>query len=221
MKEQFPGYYRPSLLEFQELWDNCLFSLDANVLLNIYGYSEETRQVLLALLESLAARLRMPYQFAEEYHRNRARVIMEQVKNYARAEKILADLYKEDLEPKHKHPFLSKSGIKAFKRIQKDLSDSRKRHEALFSSDPYADRIANILKHVGEKPTDLDALHEKAKLRHSCKIPPGYADEKDKPLPNAYGDCIGWLQIIEIAKAEKKLGGKFKAIERLALGQNS
>jgi hypothetical protein len=137
MKEIFPQYYRPSEEEFRKLWEGCLFALDANVLLNIYGYSEATRLELLALLKRLAARIRVPYQFASEYQRNRAKAIMEQVKNYANAEKILADLYNSELSPKTKHPFLTAKMLRAFERIQQELKISRKKHEALFTSDPY------------------------------------------------------------------------------------
>jgi hypothetical protein len=50
----------------------------------------------------------------------------------------------------------------------------------------------------------LEKLHEKAKQRCAAKIPPGYADIKEKGEPGAYGDYIGWTQIIEISKDEKK-----------------
>ena len=44
MRKTFPGYYRPTEAEFRRLWDKCIFVLDANVLLNLYRYSEETRK---------------------------------------------------------------------------------------------------------------------------------------------------------------------------------
>jgi hypothetical protein len=46
-------------------------------------------------------------------------------------------------------------------------------------------------------------LHKKARARYATKTPPGYAD-KDKGEPDAFGDFIGWTQIMEIAKQEKK-----------------
>src|SRR5260221_13590828 len=92
MRAQFSGFYRPTEAEFRKLWKACNFALDANVLLNVYGYSEKTREEILSLLERLSGRICMPHQFALEYHQNRARAIMEQVKNYAKVEKVLADL---------------------------------------------------------------------------------------------------------------------------------
>jgi hypothetical protein len=80
VKKLFHQFYRPTESEFRKLWQSCFFAFDANVLLNLYGYSEETREQLLALLERLSARVFMPYQFVLEYQRNRAHAIMEQVK---------------------------------------------------------------------------------------------------------------------------------------------
>src|SRR5947209_6717049 len=106
MKKLFAEYYRPSESEFRRLWEQCIFALDANVLLNVYCYSEATRNEFISLLERLSLRIRMPHQFAFEYQRNRAHAVMEQVKNYAKAEKTLENLYTSELLPKNKHPFL-------------------------------------------------------------------------------------------------------------------
>ena len=204
MKTLFPHYYRPSDDEFRGLWKDCVFALDANVLLNVYGYSETTREQLLALLERLSPRIRMPYQFALEYQRNRIRAIMEQVKNYAKTEKALEDLYNQELVPKHKHPFLSDAMLLAFTSIQDDLSTSRKKHESLFANDPYFDRVTAIVKSVGSPPATLDSIFDKARARYAAKIPPGYADLKDKGEPDAFGDYVGWVQLMEISKSEGK-----------------
>ena len=106
MKSTFRGYYRPSEPEFAELWRTCIFVLDANVLLNMYGYSSETRNQLLALLTTIAQRLWVPHQFAREYQRNRAKSIAEQVSSYATARGELQALLDHRLRVKHKHPFV-------------------------------------------------------------------------------------------------------------------
>lgn len=66
MKGTFPGYYRPTSEEFSLLWDSCTFFVDANVLLNLYGYSDNRRDQLQSILEKIQERLRMPNQFAVE-----------------------------------------------------------------------------------------------------------------------------------------------------------
>ena len=155
-----------------------MFALDANVLLNLYGYSEQTREGLLAILEGLVPRLRMPHQFALEYQRNRARAIMEQVKNYARVEKQLDSLYKEEFAPTYKHPFLSTERIKEFSGIQTELKESRSNLERLFQKDPYFERVSTMVSHCSSPPSpeEIEKLHEDAKKRYASRIPPGYAD---------------------------------------------
>ena len=50
---------------------------------------------------------------------------------------------------------------------------------------------------------ELVELHRQAKSRYESKIPPGYKD-KEKGEPDAFKDYVGWCQLIEIAKKEKK-----------------
>ena len=69
MKREFPGYYRPTTAEFDTLWAEALFVVDANVLLHVYGYSSETRESLLKILEGIKGRIWIPHQFAAEYQR--------------------------------------------------------------------------------------------------------------------------------------------------------
>jgi hypothetical protein len=175
MKNKFPGYYRPSEDEFRNLWNTCVFFLDANVLLNLYGYSEGTRTQMLTILETISARLRIPHQFALEYQRNRARVIMQQVMNYVRVEKVLRDAYDKEFAPKFKHPFLSDEMEERFDSIREELKREREKFEGLCSVDPYHDRITQALAgRVGDAPDSdkLKALHKSAADRYAAKIPP-------------------------------------------------
>jgi hypothetical protein len=61
MRTFFQEFYRPSEDEFKKLWENCVFSLDANVLLNVYRYSEATSKQLLDLLDQISSRIWMPH----------------------------------------------------------------------------------------------------------------------------------------------------------------
>ncbi len=77
MRKLFPGYYRPTDEEFDELWRQALFAFDANMMLNLYRYSETTRDQFLRILGSAEIRDRiwLPHQAALEYQRNRFTVI--------------------------------------------------------------------------------------------------------------------------------------------------
>jgi hypothetical protein len=203
MKNGFPGYYRPTPEEFDAIWRTCIVCVDANVLLNMYAYSVASRDQLLSLFEGLKDRMRMPHQFAMEYQRNRAKAIMEQVKNCAYVERQMRDLFEQQFQRKVKHPFLSDEMMTNFNKIRDDLAASRKSLEELFSSDPYHERVTSLLAgKVGKEPTaeELKVFHEKAQSRYTARIPPGYEDLKEKGEPDAYGDYVGWVQVMALAK---------------------
>jgi hypothetical protein len=174
---------------------------------DLYAYSDETREELAKLIEANAERVRLPYQFGLEYSRNRAKVIVKQVTNYQNADKDLLSFQNKHLEPKREHPHLSDESVKAIESVRGDLSERRKRMEGFISSDPYAGRVLAVFDgKLGPIPTekDLEQLHKDAAERYKKNFPPGYADLKDKDVPDAYGDYIGWSQLIEISKNEKK-----------------
>jgi len=199
MKSAFPGYYKP---DFDELWSKCTFVPDANVLLNVYGYSKDTREDLVSLFERLAPRVWIPHQFAFEYHRNRPRAILEQVGHYNDIEKQLRAI-QDSFESRNRHPFVrDRTLLKAFSRLQQDLASSRKELEELLSNDPYFRRISAAFSgRVGPEPVDRTALHEAARVRYKEKTPPGYEDHPEKPEPACFGDFLGWRQILEHAKS--------------------
>jgi predicted nucleic acid-binding protein len=60
MKGRFHGYYRPTDEEFEALWKDAIIVLDANVLLNQYSYSHETREEFLRLLSEMGERVWLP-----------------------------------------------------------------------------------------------------------------------------------------------------------------
>ena len=79
--------------------------------------------------------------------------------------------------------------------------------EKLVGSDPYAERMFDIFDgRVGTCPTPEQRLQLEAdaQKRYDKLIPPGFADVKEKGIPDSYGDCIAWIQLMEIAKNENK-----------------
>ena len=96
MRDIFPGYYHPTDEQFAELWQQCIFVLDANVLLNFYRYSPKTGEDLLDILRRVADRLWLPHQVALEYQENRLDEIAQQEDIYNRVTGIL-DKAQEEL----------------------------------------------------------------------------------------------------------------------------
>ena len=95
MKKIFPGYYRPTEKEFSNLWNSCLFVLDANVLLNLYRYSQETSDELIQILKQISDRLWVPHQAALEYQENRLQTIAKQLEVYDEIQKLVEDSKKK------------------------------------------------------------------------------------------------------------------------------
>lgn len=71
MGNLLPVYRRPTQEEFSHMWQEGIFAFDANVLLNIYRYTPETRERFCELLKRLNARIWIPHQTALEFHRQR------------------------------------------------------------------------------------------------------------------------------------------------------
>src|SRR4051794_31619323 len=67
VRQFFPDYYPISSQENIGINQHALFCIDANVLLNLYRYSDKTRNELLHVLELVIDRLWFPYQAALEY----------------------------------------------------------------------------------------------------------------------------------------------------------
>ncbi len=113
----------------------------------------------------------------------------------------------ERLSPKRENPHLSAESSAALETILQELDGSRAEIEKIIGSDPYADMILNAFEgRIGKEPDDdaLDELRKQAEKRFKTKTPPGYADEKEKGIPGAYGDFLGWSQLMEIAKEQAK-----------------
>ncbi len=84
LKELFFSYFPPTEDDFAQWWNTGIFAFDANALLGLYGLQDETREELLAFLESgvIKERLWVPHQAAFEFSKNRAKVIELQVGKY-------------------------------------------------------------------------------------------------------------------------------------------
>ena len=206
MKSNFHQYFRPDEEALKNLWEECLFVFDASVLLNVYGYSNQAAEELLTWLERIKARVRVPHQFGLEFAKNRPNVILKQARNYSEAEQLCEKLQML-FDMKREHPFLSTKAQRAFHIVRKELNKKRQDMDSLIRIDPYAERIMAVFDgRVGPTPStvELQEMHAQAKKRYEKLIPPGYADVKQKAEPDCYSDYVGWRELIDIAKTEKR-----------------
>ncbi|MHB8423306.1 MAG: PIN domain-containing protein [Leptospirales bacterium] len=190
-----------------EMLKKALICYDANVLLNIYRYSEETQNGLIEVFQAFVDRTCLPHQVALEYARNRAKTIVDQANLCQSTEDAFKKVIKESIEPKDKQPFLSDESTEALNGIIDELATKRKALEFMISEDKYADLFLSLFdQKIGPAPDEemLKQLHKQADDRYAKKTPPGYSDRKDKEGSHAYGDYIVWRQLMDIAKKDKR-----------------
>jgi hypothetical protein len=229
MKDIFPGYYRLTEGDFQKLWKNAIFVLDANVILNLYRYPEKAREDLIKALKKIESRLWVPYQAALEYQRNRQTVVADQRSRFSDVRKILENAKQDtesgmqQLQLKKRHSNINPDKFitslsKLFSEFTSELDSLEKAHSENIEKDELRDRIEKLLEtKIGPRPqnqNEIDDLYKNGEQRFSKFIPPGYLDrkkEKDKQgdefsygginYKRKFGDFIVWNQIIQHAKS--------------------
>ncbi len=85
MKTKFSWYFPVSEKEIESIWKSGLLTVDANVLLDLYRYHESTRKSLINSLKEFDGRLWISNQAAEEFIRNRNKVIVSSEKTFKQA----------------------------------------------------------------------------------------------------------------------------------------
>ncbi|MCH7393761.1 PIN-like domain-containing protein [Acinetobacter dispersus] len=78
MKEKFAAFYRHSTEEdLKKIWKDkkTLFVFDTNILLSIYSYNKQGKDLFFKILKSLEGRVWLPFHVGLEYQRNRVKII--------------------------------------------------------------------------------------------------------------------------------------------------
>ena len=230
MKDTFSGFYSYSDEELKQVWNSndVLFVFDTNVLLNLYSYTESTRNDFFKILDKLSDRIWIPYHVGLEYQLRRLGVISNEkstAKNIQdKLDKIKSIFHKDfsELKLEQKSPNLSKKTktledkiTKLLDSYQKEVASFDEKQPCVRNTDNIRKKIDSLFKNkIGEKPKEqklLDDLFKEGKERFSNKVPPGYMDEKEKKEKPSYGfdnltyipmygDLILWKQTIEKSK---------------------
>ncbi len=214
MKSKFPGYFKLTDKEINNLWGDSLFVFDANILLNLYRYSDETRDDFFKILEKVKDRIWIPHQSASEFFDNRLNVISQQEKSYEEATNSLKSIENE-FKNSRQHPFISKKLLKKLSALSEEiceqLNDSKEFHNKRIHQDDILDKIEDLFNEkVGDEfeKSKLEEIYKEGELRFLDKIPPGYKDfgKKDETSKDVrkFGDLIVWKQIIEKSKELKR-----------------
>lgn len=214
MKSKFPGYFKLTDDEINNLWGNALFVFDANILLNLYRYSDETRDDFFKILEKVKDRIWIPHQSASEFFENRLNVISQQEKSYEDAINSLKSIENE-FKNSRQHPFIKKKLLKKFSdlsaEICEQLNDSKEFHNKRIHQDDVLSKIENLFnERVGNEydQSELEVIYKEGEIRFLDKIPPGYKDssKKDESSKDVrkFGDLIVWKQILKKSKELKQ-----------------
>ncbi|MQG94464.1 PIN-like domain-containing protein [Pseudomonas sp. MN1F] len=214
MKKSFPGHFANEPDDLKRLWEDSVIALDANVLLNMYRYSEGTRREFLGVFEKLKDRLWISHQVAKEYLKNRLKVISDQAKTYDAAIKGLLELREKFEDPKQ-HPFVSPEVLgdctRSFDLIIGELRANKGHHDKKINDDDVKEAVAQIFDGKVGKPyqdEELEKLIVSGAERYLNKIPPGYKDADKKggqsleERLSPYGDYIGWRQLLDKALSD-------------------
>ena len=206
MKKIFSYYFKPSPDELANLWSECIFAVDANVVLNLYRYSATTKNELQKSLDAISERIFIPHQAAKEFLRNRLIVTATQAEEYTLATKVINDLIQK-IKSKDRHPFLPDEEVEKFDSYTENLKEllSSSRDELLnkFHSDEILEYVQNLFDNKTGSPYTIEQLQELARdgeIRYKKEIPPGYKDSKKEDVSDEfrkYGDLILWNQLIQ------------------------
>lgn len=219
MKDAFPEFFVEEPSRQQKLWETCLFVLDTNVLLDLYRFSDSSRDALFKVMESLGDRLWIPYQVAQEYFDNRLKVIEDQTDAYAKSINGLKAA-KEKFNSGSRHPFVSElvfnKFIESYDLMLKELQDNKRKYLSFIEEDVIKARIGTLLNGKVGRPYSIEQLQDVAvegEVRYLENIPPGFQDggkmpeaTTDKLKLKKFGDLILWKQIIDKAvEADKSV----------------
>ena len=145
MRTTFKELLKPSEAEEKAIWDNGLIVFDTNILMNLYRFTTDTRDDLLAQMEAYKDQLWLPYQVGWEYFNNRENVISSLTKVYKELSSKLNEdkskLLKYYDDNYSRHPILKREELakvfdKAIETITKKLDDWKANTPDYSTTDP-------------------------------------------------------------------------------------
>ena len=217
MRSMFKGHFQESEATRRDLWKKAIFVFDANVLLNLYRYSDSAQKEFLRILTSIKGRSWLPEQCAYEFLENRISVISGQVRAYADVRKQLSEV-KDTFSRSKGHPFISEEGFNklesVIENLNKEISDRESNLKEMIGNDQILSELAEIFdEQVGERYSndELSKLFTEGEKRYAERIPPGYKDGKKNPNASSvserrsnFGDYILWRQTLDMAKGKSE-----------------
>ena len=216
MDRHYPEFkiYTPD--EINGVWEHGVIVLDTNILLNLYRYSEATRDEILSVMEKLKDRLWMPYQVGLEYFNNRVNTFSSIADMHKDFKKKLSDGRTNLLNVFNKpetsrHPHINREDLgkvydEAIKLVTDYIDKQTEKLHNYAKEDIVLNKLLTIYDgKVGEdfSTEDLFDIYEEGEIRYAGLLPPGFMDEKEKRgqgLRHLFGDLIVWKEILNYSK---------------------
>lgn len=216
MKHILEEYENFSQEKIAAIWEKAVIVLDTNILLNLYRYSESTRDNIIEVMEAFKDRLWMPYQVGIEYFNNRESTFMAIAKMGEDLKKQLDEGKKDLLNVYNKketsrHPHLEKEEIgklyaDAVKAVKEYIDEQTAKFHDYKAEDIVLQKLLSI--YDGRVGTDLSTedlfeIYKEGEIRYAGLIPPGFEDERrkrGKGLRHLFGDLIIWKDMIRYSK---------------------
>jgi PIN like domain len=213
----FEGYRTPTRDDFRETFESGIVVPDANVLLNLYRYTDGARDDLIAVLARVGSQLWAPHQVVKEFWRNRGTVLRDPRDTQSilqdmdtlgdRAASALRGWANRVSLPAETAEDLEAQLITGFESVTEEVERFDDQSAIESARDTDKDLVLSKLEgllagHVGppfDKPAQEAAVAEGLR-RVIAREPPGYMD-KDKEDVGAAGDYLIWEQIL--TKAEE------------------
>lgn len=236
MKASFKSFLTPSASDLAAAWmsEKTIFIFDTNVLLNLYGFEEQTRVDFFAATTKLSGKIFLPFHIGLEYNLRRLSVISNEKRTFRDLSTIIAKTERklgEDLEAlklREKFPKLSELADQLRESVKSSLDSFSQNIEPWNKLQPDVrseDKILDLIDgfsagHIGSPPPSqdwLDALYKEGAERYANRVPPGFRDAgKEKDSQNHQATFIH-----NSLKYEKKYGDLIiwkQILERVSQG---
>lgn len=218
----FSGYRIATDEEIIAALRSAIVAVDANVLLNLYRYRDQTSNDLLSVFEKIDSRLVVPYQALREFWRHRR--TRQSSPEQARVEMVKALESAENKITSALDVWSKKTGLSVDEAAEfrgqsseliASLKDTIDEASAPVNRTSKVDEILIKLEEilegkVGPRPDDeiWQSCVEEGAKRINNEEPPGYLDKRKEEYSShpegGSGDYLVWHQATEIAKSHER-----------------
>lgn len=229
MDTMFREFFHKEIIDFKNLDSDTLVIFDTNTLLNIYRYSNDTRQKLIEVMEEIKENIWIPNQVMLEFSLNRQETLAKLIKEkndipnetsqkylsfYRGIEAFVNDIKIKSIDASSMKEELLVNFKDSLDKLEKEFSEQI---NSILSIVDLTEDLASEFKdlftnRIGKayNQEKLDEIATSAIERFKLKIPPAYKDSGKSEVVSyngviyekKYGDLIIWNQILDKALEE-------------------